>query len=134
MTELTTTTADRLHIIVRLPDDHTNGCASRWRKACAAEARRQLAATPTPDPAYSVPRTAELLDLHPETLRDYMRLPEHHPRRLHYMHRRVQPRRPGATVPNPRLAAPQPHRCRAGHLPRHPAPSAAGRSPFQSVA
>ncbi|MBC6697360.1 MULTISPECIES: hypothetical protein [Hymenobacter] len=84
MTELSTTTADGLHITVRLPDDHA-WVRESLEKACAAEARRQLETAPTPDPAYSVPRTAALLDLHPETLRDYMRLPEHHPRRLHYL-------------------------------------------------
>lgn len=84
MTELTTTTADGLHITVRMPDNH-EWVRESLEKACAAEARHQLETAPTPDPAYSVPRTAELLDLHPETLRDYMRLPEHHPRRLHYV-------------------------------------------------
>lgn len=84
MTELTTTTADGLQITVRMPDNHA-WVRESLEKACAAEARRQLADTPTPDPAYAVPRAADLLDLHPETLRDYMRLPDHHPRRLHYM-------------------------------------------------
>ena len=84
MTELTTTTADGLHVTVRMPDNHA-WVRESLEKACAAEARRQLADTPTPDPAYAVPRAADLLDLHPETLRDYMRLPDHHPRRLHYM-------------------------------------------------
>ena len=84
MTELTTTTPDGLHITVRLPDTH-GWVRESLEKACAAEARRQLEAAPTPDAAYNVPRAAKLLDLHPETLRDYMRLPDHHPRRLHYM-------------------------------------------------
>ena len=84
MTELTTTTADGMHITVRMPDNHEWVCESLER-ACAAEARRQIDATPAPDPAYAVPRAAGLLDLHPETLRDYMRLPDYHPRRLHYM-------------------------------------------------
>lgn len=44
-----------------------------------------MADTPTPDPAYAVPRATDTLALHPEMLRDYMRLPDHHPRRLHYM-------------------------------------------------
>ena len=84
MTELTTTTADGLHITVRMPDNH-EWVRESLERACAAEARRQIDATPAPDPAYAVPRAAGLLDLHPETLRDYMRLPDHHPRRLHYM-------------------------------------------------
>lgn len=84
MTELTTITADGLHITVRMPDNH-EWVRESLEKACAAEARRQLDAAPAPDPAYAVPRAAELLDLHPETLRDYMRLPDYHPRRLHYM-------------------------------------------------
>ena len=84
MVELSTTTAEGLEVTVRLPDAHP-WVRESLERACAAEARRQLADTPTPDPAYSVPRTAELLDLHPETLRDYMRLPDHHPRRLHYL-------------------------------------------------
>jgi hypothetical protein len=84
MTELTTTTPDGLHITVRLPDSHA-WVRESLEKACAAEVRRQLADTPAPDPAYAVPRAADLLDLHPETLRDYMRLPDQHPRRLHYM-------------------------------------------------
>ena len=84
MTELTATTAEGMQITVRLPDTHT-WIRESLEKACAAEARRQLDAAPTPDPAYSVPRAAGLLDLHPETLRDYMRLPDNHSRRLHYM-------------------------------------------------
>ena len=84
MVELSTTTAEGLEVTVRLPDAHP-WVRESLERACAAEARRQLADTPTPDPAYSVPRTAELLDLHPETLRDYMRLPDNHPRRLHYL-------------------------------------------------
>ncbi|WP_223653131.1 hypothetical protein [Hymenobacter psoromatis] len=84
MTELTTTTADGLHITVRMPDNHV-WVRESLERACAAEARRQLEAAPTPDPAYAVPRAAALLDLHPETLRDYMRLPDAHPRRLHYL-------------------------------------------------
>ncbi|WP_375416791.1 hypothetical protein [uncultured Hymenobacter sp.] len=84
MTELTTTTPDGLHITVRLPDHHA-WVRESLEKACAAEARRQLESAPTPDPAYAVPRAADLLDLHPETLRDYMRLPDQHPRRLHYV-------------------------------------------------
>ena len=84
MTELTTTTADGLHITVRMPDNH-EWVRESLERACAAEARRQIDATPAPDPAYAVPRAAVLLDLHPETLRDYMRLPDYHPRRLHYM-------------------------------------------------
>jgi|GEM_PF-3013099 len=84
MTELTTTTADGLHITVRMPDTHP-WVRESLEKACAAEARRQLESTPAPDPAYAVPRAAELLDLHPETLRDYMRLPASHVRRLHYL-------------------------------------------------
>ncbi|TGE21513.1 hypothetical protein E5K00_14600 [Hymenobacter aquaticus] len=84
MTELTTTTADGLHIIVRMPDDHP-WVRESLEKACAAEARRQMENTPAPDPACAVPRAAELLGLHPETVRDYMRLPDNHPRRLHYV-------------------------------------------------
>ena len=84
MTELTATTAEGMQITVRLPDTHT-WVRESLERACAIEARRQLDAGPAPDPAYSVPRTAELLDLHPETLRDYMRLPDDHPRRLHYL-------------------------------------------------
>lgn len=84
MTELTTTTADGLHITVRLPDTHV-WVRESLEKACAAEARRQMEEAPAPDPAYAVPRAADLLDLHPETLRDYMRLPDRHPRRMHYV-------------------------------------------------
>ena len=84
MVELSTTTAEGLEVTVRLPNAHP-WVRESLERAYAAEARRQLADTPTPDPAYSVPRTAELLDLHPETLRDYMRLPDNHPRRLHYL-------------------------------------------------
>ncbi|RTQ45858.1 hypothetical protein EJV47_23805 [Hymenobacter gummosus] len=84
MVELSTTTAEGLEVTVRLPDTH-EWVRESLERACAAEARRQLDAAPAPDPAYSVPRTAELLDLHPETLRDYMRLPETHQRRLHYL-------------------------------------------------
>ncbi|SNR52840.1 MerR family transcriptional regulator [Hymenobacter mucosus] len=84
MTELTTTTADGLHITVRMPDAHP-WVRESLEKACAAEARRQMESTPAPDPAYAVPRAAELLGLHPETVRDYMRLPDNHPRRLHYV-------------------------------------------------
>ncbi|OWP65076.1 hypothetical protein CDA63_01600 [Hymenobacter amundsenii] len=84
MTELTTTTPDGLHITVRMPDNHA-WVRESLEKACAAEARRQIEHAPTPDPAYSVPRAADHLDLHPETLRDYMRLPTTHPRRMHYV-------------------------------------------------
>lgn len=84
MTELTTTTAEGLEVTIRMPDSHS-WVRESLEKACAAEARRQLDAAPAPDPAYAVPRAAELLDLHPDTLRDYMRLPDAHPRRLHYL-------------------------------------------------
>ena len=84
MTELTTTTAEGLHITVRLPDTHV-WLRESLEKACAAEARLQIEEAPVPDLAYSVPRAADFLDLHPETLRDYMRLPDHHPRRMHYV-------------------------------------------------
>jgi hypothetical protein len=84
MTELTTTTPDGLQITVRMPDNH-EWVRESLERACAAEARRQIEETPAPDPAYAVPRAADLLDLHPETLRDYMRLPHHHLRRLHYV-------------------------------------------------
>ncbi len=67
-----------------MPDNHV-WVRESLEKACAAEARRQLEAAPTPDPAYAVPRAAALLDLRPETLRDYMHLPDAHPRRLHYV-------------------------------------------------
>jgi len=69
---------------VRLPDHHA-WVRESLERACAVEARRQLDAAPAPDPAYSVPRAAGLLDLHPETLRDYMRLPDAHQRRLHFL-------------------------------------------------
>lgn len=54
MTELTTTTADGLHITVRMPDNHA-WVRGSLERACAAEARRQLEAAPTPDPAYPRP-------------------------------------------------------------------------------
>ena len=47
MTELTATTAEGMQITVRLPDTHT-WVRESLEKACAAEARRQLGAAPTP--------------------------------------------------------------------------------------
>ncbi len=40
---------------------------------------------PLPEVMFSCPQAAKLLALHPETLRDYLKLPAGHPRRLRYV-------------------------------------------------
>lgn len=44
-----------------------------------------LARLPLPEVMFSCPQAAKLLALHPETLRDYFKLPAGHPRRLRYV-------------------------------------------------
>ena len=127
MVELSTTTAEGLEVTVRMPDTH-EWVRQSLERACAAEARRQLDAAPAPDPAYSVPRAADLLDLHPETLRDYMRLPDAHQRRLHYL--------PGESSRGDRVLLSQLHdwqrRNRTDAEPvAAPGPRARGRRPSQ---
>ena len=44
-----------------------------------------LSRLPLPEVMFSFPQAAKLLALHPETLRDYLKLPARHPRRLRYV-------------------------------------------------
>ena len=44
-----------------------------------------LARLPLPEVMFSCPQAAKLLALHPETLRDYFKLPAGHPRHLRYV-------------------------------------------------
>lgn len=44
-----------------------------------------LSRLPLPEVMFSCPQAAKLLALHPETLRDYLKLPAGHPRRLRYV-------------------------------------------------
>lgn len=44
-----------------------------------------LSRLPLPEVMFSFPQAAKLLSLHPETMRDYTRLPVGHPRRLRYI-------------------------------------------------
>ncbi|MBF9222466.1 hypothetical protein [Hymenobacter ruricola] len=44
-----------------------------------------LSRLPLPEVMFSFPQAAKLLALHPETLRDYTKLPARHPRRLRYV-------------------------------------------------
>ena len=58
---------------------------------------------PKPDPQYAVAKVAEVLDVKPETVREYFSLPRAHPRRLPYVDTTGTPR--GFRVPLSELTA-----------------------------
>ncbi|RTQ45480.1 hypothetical protein EJV47_25440 [Hymenobacter gummosus] len=55
------------------------------RREIAHQVSTLLSRLPLPEVMFSFPQAAKLLALHPETLRDYLKLPTGHPRRLRYV-------------------------------------------------
>ncbi|MGI4871362.1 MAG: helix-turn-helix domain-containing protein [Janthinobacterium lividum] len=72
-----------LQLTLHLPDDVN--LAQLVREAAEREARAAAQDLPRPDPQYTVPQVAELLGIDAATVRQYLRLPTGHQRRLRYV-------------------------------------------------
>lgn len=67
------------------------------------------ATQPRTDPQYPVPVVAQILSVAPKTVREYFKLPPHHPRRLPYVDTTGTAR--GYRVPTSQLTAWQQRNC-----------------------